>query len=137
MLCVMDSMGHRPLGLDRPARPEPARPAGVALWRPQIVLPGRAASVTGTPSIVLPDPRLRPEAVRARLEATQSVLASVAQAGQALRISSAAERALTASSDRERIAAVIETYRVSAALEAVLGRTVRRARALLEERGIR
>ena len=133
----MDNMDRRPLGLDRPLRPEPPRPAGVTLWRPLIVLAGRAAPATSTPSIVLADPRLRPEAVRARLEATQSVLASVARAGQTLGVTVAATRGMTASSDRERVAAVMETYRVSAALEAVLGRTVRRARALLEERAVR
>ena len=130
-------MDRRPLGLDRPSRPEPPRPSGVALWRPQIVLAGRTASTTGSPSIVLADPRLRPEAVQARLEATQSVLASVVEAGHALGVGAAAARSLAANSDRERLAAVMEAYRVTAALEAVLGQAVRRARALLEERGAR
>ena len=135
----MDSIDRKAPALDLPLRPQPPRPSGITLWRPDIVLAERVASSAGPASIVIAEPRLRPEAVRARLEATQSVLASAAEAGQTLgaRVAAAEARAVAASSDRERIAAVLEAYRVTAALETVLGQAVRQARALLDERGPR
>lgn len=125
--------------LDLPKRPQPPRSSGIALWRPDIVLAERLEPAATLTRIVVAEPGLRPEAVLARLEATQSVLASAAEAGQTLgaRAAAAEARALAAGSERERIAAVIEAYRVTAALEGVLGWTVRRARGLLNERGVR
>jgi hypothetical protein len=135
----MDTIDRKAPALDLPLRPEPPRASGITLWRPDIVLAECAASSTGPTSIVLAEPRLRPEAVRARLEATQCVLASAAEAGQTLgaRVAAAEARAVAASSERERVAAVLEAYRVIAALETVLGLTIRQARALLDERGPR
>jgi hypothetical protein len=135
----MDSMDRNPLTLDQPPGPQPARRSGITLWRPDIVLVEAVAPTAEPTLVVLGEPHLRPEAVRARLEATQSLLASAAEAGQTLgaRATAAGARALAAGSDRARVAAVIEAYRVTAALETVLGQTVRQARRLLEERGMR
>jgi hypothetical protein len=135
----MDSIDRNSLTLDQPRGPQPARRSSITLWRPDIILVETVAPTAGPTLVVLAEPHLRPEAVQARLEATQSVLASAGEAGQTLgaRATAAGARALAAGSDRERIAAVIEAYRVTAALETVLGQTVRQASRLLEERGMR
>jgi hypothetical protein len=139
VLVSMDNIDRRPSRLDLPLRPQPPRPSGIALWRPDIVLAERLPSTIGSPAVVVAEPRLRPEAIRARLEATQSVLASAAEAEQTLRarVAAAEARAQAANSERERVTAVMEAYRVTAALETALGLTVRRAHALLGERGVR
>jgi hypothetical protein len=91
------------------------------------------------PRIVIAEPALRPDAVRAQLEATQTLMSSVAEAQHALGVRAAAAetRAAAAGSEGERVAAVMEAYRIHAELDGVLRRTLQRAGALLEERGLR
>jgi len=118
--------------------PKP-RASGIALWRPEIVVPRAGTPVRRSPRVVIAEPGLRPEAVRAKIEATQSLLFSMAEAQHAvgLRAAAAETRAATAGSPGERVAAVMEAYRINAALDDVLRNTLQRARTLLEERGLR
>jgi hypothetical protein len=127
--------------LEVPRRPSKPPTSGIALWRPEIVLPSTALT-TIRPRIVIAEPGLRPEAVRAQIEATQTLLSSTAETQYALGVRAAAAetRAATTDSAGERVAAVIEAYRIQAALDGVLRKTLQRAGALLEEleeRGLR
>jgi hypothetical protein len=124
--------------LEVPRKPSKPRYSGIALWRPEIVLPSITLT-TVRPRIVLAEPALRPDAVRAQIEATQTLLSSVAEAQYALcvRATNADTRAATRGSAGGRVAAVIEAYRIHAALGGVLRNTLQRAGALLEERGLR
>jgi hypothetical protein len=89
--------------------------------------------------VVVAEPALRPDAVRAQIEATQALLFSVAEAQFVLgvRAGVADTRVALAGSPGERVAAVMETYRIHAELDNVLRETLLRAGALLEERGLR
>ncbi len=60
-----------------------------------------------------------------------------AQYALGVRAAAAETRAARAGSAGERVAAVIEAYRIRAALDGVLRKTLQRAGALLEERGLR
>ncbi|MGH7308550.1 MAG: hypothetical protein ACREK6_07635 [Candidatus Rokuibacteriota bacterium] len=115
------------------------RASSIALWRPQIVIPSAAVTAVTSAHVVVAEPALRPDAVRAQIEATQSLLSSVAEAQIALgaRAAAADARVATAGSPGERVAAVMESYRVHAQLDNVLRETIRRTGALLEERGLR
>lgn len=126
---VLDLPGHSP-------RP---RASGITLWRPEIVLPGPASPAIGASRVVVAEPALRPDAVRAQIEATQALLFSVAEAQFVLgvRAGVADTRVALAGSPGERVAAVMETYRIHAELDNVLRETLLRAGALLEERGLR
>ena len=77
--------------------------------------------------------------MRAQLEATQSLLSSMAEAQMTLGVRAAAaeRRAATAGSPGVKVAAVMEAYRIHAELDDVLRTTLQRAQALLEERGLR
>ncbi|HET9489544.1 MAG TPA: hypothetical protein VFR64_07305 [Methylomirabilota bacterium] len=114
------------------------RASGITLWRPGIVLPDAFATAR-SPRVVVAEPTTRPDAVRAQLEATQSLLSSMAEAQMALgaRAAAAERRAATAGSPGLRVAAVVEAYRIHAELDGILRRTLQRAQALLEERGLR
>ncbi len=124
--------------LDLPRQTLKPRASGLALWRPDIVLAKRGA-LDAAHRVVLAEPALRPEAVRAHIDATRSVLASIAEARHALGDHAAAVEAgvQAGASERERVAAVVEAYRIQGALDEVLQRTLRRARALLDEQGRR
>ncbi|HSF06688.1 MAG TPA: hypothetical protein VLG10_12935 [Methylomirabilota bacterium] len=125
--------------LDLPGQSPRSRASGITLWRPEIVLPGAASTAVRASRVVVAEPALRPEAVRAQVEATQSLLFSVAEAQLVLgiRAGTADTRAALAGSPGERVAAVMETYRIHAELDNVLRETLLRAGALLEERGLR
>jgi hypothetical protein len=124
--------------LEVPQRPLKPRASGITLWRPEIVAPNAVLAVV-RPRIVIAEPALRPNAVRAQLEATQTLMSSMAEAQYTLGIRAAAaeSRAATAGSAGERVAAVMEAYRIHAELDDVLRETLQRAGALLEERGLR
>lgn len=127
------------LVLDLPGQAPRPRASGITLWRPGIVLPNAAPAAIRSSRVVVAEPATRPDAVRAQLEATQSLLSSMAEAQMALgaRAAAAERRAATAGSPGLRVAAVMEAYRIQAELDGILRKTLRRAQALLEERGLR
>lgn len=138
---VMDLTSTRPWQpvLDLPRQSPRPRVSGITLWRPEIVFPSAASTAVRSARVVVAEPALRPDAVRAQIEATQSLLSSVAEAQLALGVRAAAAetRAAMAGSPGERVAAVMEAYRIHAELDNVLRKTLLRAGALLEERGLR
>ena len=103
----------------------------------QVVKAGRPEAEP--PRVVVAEPGLRPAAIRAQNESGTSILASLAEAQRALgaRAAAAEARAFSAPTDQRRVTAVMESYRIHAALDEVLQRTLQRARALLEQRGLR
>jgi len=123
--------------LDSPARVKP-RPSGVTLWQPEIVVPDGVV-MAERPRVTIAEPAQRPDAVRAQLDATRSLLSSLADAREALagRAAAAEAQELDAGSERERVAGMIETYRVKSVLEDVLQGTLRQMNALMGERGRR
>jgi hypothetical protein len=134
----MELFSARPTSiLDSPARIKP-RPSGLTLWRPEIVLPDGVV-MPDRARVTIAEPAQRPEAVRAQIDATRSLLSSLAEAREMLGGRAAASEAqvLGAGSERERVAAMIETYRVKTALEDVLHGTMREMSALMGERGRR
>ena len=134
----MNTLRSRALDLGSPRRRLKTQPA-VALWKPQIVL---ATSIGGAPArrgVSVGDPGARPEALRIRLDATQTILASLDSAQESLTAASAGARARAAgaTSTRERVSATIAAYRAEAALDDMLTGAWRRVSALMEERGLR
>jgi len=112
--------------------------SGVSVWRPEVILP--RASVTASRRCVMPgEPALRPEAVRAQVDAAQSILRSLSSARTALSAQAAVAelREQFADSDRARVSAAMETYRVKAALDEMLSGTLRQVTALMEGRSER
>ncbi|OLC15858.1 MAG: hypothetical protein AUH29_06605 [Candidatus Rokubacteria bacterium 13_1_40CM_69_27] len=115
------------------------RASGITLWRPEIVLAETMTPGAWRPRVLIAEPALRPEAVKAQIEATGSALGSLAEARRILTSRAAASeaRAMEVDSDRERVAAMIEAYRVKTALDDILRGTLRQVTALMEERGLR
>ncbi|MGH7390434.1 MAG: hypothetical protein ACREM3_13395 [Candidatus Rokuibacteriota bacterium] len=128
----------RSMSLDAPVDSLDPRPSGITLWRPEIVLP-EGVVLTERLRVTIAEPAQRPEAVRAQMDATRSLLTSLAEARATLadRATASEARALGAGSERNRVAAMIETYRVKTALEDVLHGTIRQMSALMGERGRR
>jgi len=111
--------------------------SGVTLWRPDLVLSGHVGRVSSPRSIVMPgEPAFRPEAVRAQVDAAQSLLQSFTEVRQQLQVQAARAEAQEqhATTERERVAAAMETYRVKAELDELLTGTMRRMTALMEGR---
>lgn len=111
--------------------------SGVTLWKPELVLVGQTTGPVAHRPLVMPgEPALRPEAVRAQVDAAQSLLRSFAQAREELETQAArAEvRGHHAGSDRQRVSAAMETYRLKAELDDMLTATMRRMTALMEGR---
>jgi hypothetical protein len=133
------SPSQSPAALDLTRQSTGTRASGLALWCPEIVAPGAGFAAVGSEWVVIAEPGFRPDAVRAQIEATKSVLSSMAELQQVLgsRAAAAETRAATAGSPGERVAAVMEAYRIHAALDIVLRTTLRHAGMLLEERGLR
>ncbi|MBM4442160.1 MAG: hypothetical protein FJ027_17220 [Candidatus Rokubacteria bacterium] len=123
--------------LDAPKKNLRTKPSPIALWQPEIVLPERpfAHRTLVTPG----DPELRPDATRAQLDGTRTLLIALAQKRGVLaeRAALAEARARAASSDRERVSAVFETYRVESALDDVLTGTMKQLTSLMKDRGLR
>lgn len=115
-----------------------ARSSGITLWRPEIIVPGGVV-MAERPRVMIAEPAQRPDAVRAQIDATRSLLSSLADVREKLadRAATAEAQELTAGSERKRVAAMIETYRVKSALEDVLQGTLRQMSALMGERGRR
>jgi hypothetical protein len=137
----METSNLRPTeaALDLPGPAMRPRASGIALWRPAIVLV-KAGRPESTPlRVVVAEPGLRPSAILAQNEAGTSILGDLAEAQRTLGVRAAAAEAQACSAPTEqgRVAAVIESYRIHAAVDVVLQRTLQRARALLEQRGLR
>jgi len=120
--------------LDAPITPLTTRTSGIALWRPDIVVPKTIVRATAPPKVMIAEPGQRPEAVRAQVEATRSLLDSLAGAREALRARTAdLEHPVVGGGERERVTAMIETYRAKSALDEAL----RRATTMIDTRGQR
>lgn len=125
-------------GVDLPTHALQVRPSGITLWRPEIVLAKTGPSAAARPPILIAEPALRPAAVRAQMDSARSALESLAEARQRLDGgASARERAVQSGTERQRVAAMIETYRAQTELETTLRATLRQVAALMEQRGLR
>lgn len=137
----MDTSNLRPTEtvLDLPSQALRPRASGIALWRPAIVLVKASRPESAPPRVVVAEPGLRPAAIMAQNEAGTSILAALAEAQRALgtRAAAAEAQACSAPTEQRRVTAVIESYRIHAALDVVLQRTLQGARVLLEQRGLR
>ena len=126
--------------LDTPKSGLRTPPSGVTLWRPDLVLADRKQRVSPPRRLVMPgEPAFRPEAVRAQVDAAKALLRAFTEAhetleAQATRAEACGQGAL---SDRERVYAAMETYRVKAEMDDVLAGTLRRMTALMEGRPLR
>src|SRR5712691_3640924 len=61
--------------LDMPQQSLRPRASGITLWRPEIVLAETMTPGAGRPRVLIAEPALRPEAVKAQIEATGRRLA--------------------------------------------------------------
>ena len=132
----MNLPNGRPQSLmfDTPTIPLTTRTSGIALWRPEIVVPKTIVRPPARPKVMIAEPGQRPEAVRAQMEATRSLLDSLAGAREALRACTAdLEHPVVGGGERERVTAMIETYRAKSALDEAL----RRATTMIDTRGQR
>jgi hypothetical protein len=123
--------------VDTPKKNLRTRPSPIELWRPDIVLPDRPI---GHRVIVTPgDPALRPEATRAQLDTTRTLLTDLAGKREALRAraTAAEHRVREAVTEREHVSAVFEAYRVESALDDVLTGTMKQLASLMKDRGLR
>ncbi len=125
--------------IDTPKKSLRTRRPSIELWRPGIVLAHAQRPVTPRPGIALGEPALRPDAVRAQIEATRTLLASLEETRSALGAEAAAaeDRVRAAESEAERVTAMMETYRVKTRLDDALRGAYREITALMEERGLR
>jgi hypothetical protein len=123
--------------LDTPKKNLRTAPSPIALWRPEIVLPERP--ITHRSIVTVGEPSIRPEAARAQLDETRSVLAALAGKRERLRMraAEAEARVREAHTDQERVSAMFETYRVESALDDVLTGTMKQLASLMKDRGLR
>jgi hypothetical protein len=128
-----------PTVLEAPQQLLKPRTSGLTLWRPEIVLARNITARPARPVVLLGEPALRPEAVQAQMVATRSALHALAEARALLdgEAGSGRARIEAAETEREHVAAVIETYRVKRTVDDALRTTLRQVSALMEERGIR
>jgi len=125
--------------IESPTTPITTRASGISLWRPDIVLPKTIVPAPERPKVTIAEPGHRPEAVRAQVEATRSLLDSLADARQAFRSRTAEfnQAAAGGASERDRVTTIIETYRAKGALDEALRGTLRRASTMMDTRGLR
>jgi hypothetical protein len=123
--------------LDTPKKNIRTKPSPIALWQPEIVLPERP--IAHRLLVTAGEPTLRPEAMRAQLDGTRTVLAALAEKREALstRAAQAEARVREAATDQERVSAMFETYRVGSALDDVLTGTMKQLASLMKDRGLR
>ena len=123
--------------LDTPKKNLRTKPSPISLWRPEIVLPERP--IAHRSIVTVGEPTLRPEATRAQLDGTRTVLAALAQKREVLtaRAAQAEVRVREAVTDQERVSAMFETYRVESALDDVLTGTAKQLASLMKDRGLR
>ena len=123
--------------LDSPKKNLRTKPSPIALWKPEIVLPERP--IAHRPIVMAGEPALRPEAMKAQLDGTRTVLAALAERRGILTAAAteAATRVREAATERERVSAMFETYRVESALDDVLTGTMKQLASLMKDRGLR
>ena len=127
-------------GLDTPKSSLKPPSSGVTLWNPDLVLADRKQRVSPPRRLVMPgEPAFRPDAVRAQVDAATALLRSFSHAHETLdaEVSRAEARARTGTSERERVSATIETYRLKAEMDDMLRGTMRKMTALIEGRSVR
>ena len=126
-----------PRDLDTPKKNLKTRPSPISLWRPEIVRPERP--IAHRPIVTVGEPALRPEATRATLDGTRTLLAALAEQREALRVraADADARVREATTERERVSAMFETYRVESAIDDVLTGTMKQLASLMKDRGLR
>ena len=127
-------------GPDTPRAAVKAPTSGVTLWRPDLVLADRRQRVSPPRPIIMPgEPAFRPEAVRAQVDAAKAFLRAFTEAHETLEAQAARTdaRGQAATSERERVFAAMETYRVKAEMDSVLTGTMRKMTALMEGRNVR
>ncbi|MBI1734992.1 MAG: hypothetical protein HYR51_07445 [Candidatus Rokubacteria bacterium] len=109
------------------------------LWRPDVVLASVVAAADPRPRVRLAEPHHRPESVRARVETARSILGSLVEARESLtaQMTMAQERAQVEQTERGRVSATIQAYRLEAALDDVLTTTSTQVSLLMKERGLR
>jgi hypothetical protein len=115
------------------------RTPSVIVWRPEVVLAGGIAKPERRLPVTIAEPHQRPESVRARVETAQSVFDTLAGARESLtsRLTLAQDRARTAQTERDRVSATIDAYRLEAKLDEVLTVTSTQVSMLMKERGLR
>ena len=123
--------------VDTPKKNLRTRPSAIELWQPDIIVPER--SLVHRPLVTSGEPSLRPDATRAQVDETRTLLASLSGRRAALgrRVAAAEARAREASSDRERVSAVFESYRAQSELDHVLTGTMKQLTSLMKDRGLR
>jgi hypothetical protein len=127
-----------PLDLAASTPSRSSRPSGIALWRPEIVSPP-GLTTPERHAIVIAEPALRPEAVRVQVEVSRTALARLAETQAVLdaRAEALHTQGHGTGTERERVAAILETYRIKSALDEALRAAARRAGVVKEERGRR
>ena len=123
--------------LDTPKKNLRTTPSPISLWRPEILLPERP--IAHRSIVTVGEPALRPEAARAQLDGTRSVLAALVEKRERLtvRAAEAEARVREAVTDQQRVSAMFETYRVESALDDVLTGTMKQLASLMKDRGLR
>ena len=123
--------------VDTPKKNLRTRPSPIELWRPDIVLPERP--IAHRSIVTAGEPGLRPEAARAQLDTARSLLAALTEKRETLgaRASEAEARVREAVTDRERVSAMFEAYRVGSALDDMLTGTMKQLTSLMKDRGLR
>jgi hypothetical protein len=123
--------------LDAPKKNLRTTPSPITLWRPEIVLPEKP--IAHRSIVRVGEPALRPEAARAQLDGTRSVLAALEEKRErlTLRAAQAEARVREAATDQERVSAMFETYRIESALDDVLTGTMKQLASLMKDRGLR
>ena len=112
--------------------------SSLILWRPDVVL-ASVVAVEPRPQVRLAEPHHRPESVRARFETARTILGSLAEARETLaaQMTQAQHRAQAEPTERGRVSATIQAYRLEAALDEVLTTTSTQVSLLMKERGLR
>jgi hypothetical protein len=125
-------------GGERRGKAKSSTPSSVILWRPEIVLASALERPKPRPSVKLAEPHHRPESVSARVEAARSMLTSLAGARETLtsRMTLAQDRARCAQTERDRVSATFDAYRLEATLDDVLTTTSTQVSLLMKERGL-
>jgi hypothetical protein len=115
------------------------RSSGLTLWAPEIVLAKVIEPASDRRGVLPGEPGLRPAAVKVQIEAAYTLLETLTERGERLgqRAAAAEARAVGASTERERVTAVIESYRVKSQLDDLLRGTTRKLTALVQERGLK
>jgi len=123
--------------LDTPKKNLRTKPSPIALWKPEIVLPERP--IAHRAIVAVGEPAIRPEGMRAQLDETRTMLAALAKRRETLTAAAieAATRVREAATERERVSAMFETYRVESTLDDVLTGTMKQLASLMKDRGLR